>query len=177
MKKRAKWTRGPWFNVYLGPGSGYEVGLEYHSTPATFSGESQSTKLFGGPCLPDTQTAMTASSTTQVGMRSVRVYRASTCSYYHGHACCWMMCRCLSNMSNVRSSSLAVFGLSSFFRRDLISFFRHFTSSVTRISTSAISTRLKGLNCMLLEPQIQPTFQWRVLQKENHEAAKSGALD
>ena len=30
---------------------------------------------------------------------------------------------------------------------------------------------------MLLEPQMRPTFQWRILQKENHEAAKGGALD
>ena len=45
------------------------------------------------------------------------------------------------------------------------------------ISTSAISARLKGLNCMLLKPQMQPTFQWRVLEKENHEAAKGDALD
>ena len=31
---RAKWTQGPWFTVYLGPGPGSEVGLVYHSTPA-----------------------------------------------------------------------------------------------------------------------------------------------
>ena len=43
--------------------------------------------------------------------------------------------------------------------------------------TSAISASLKGLNYMLLNPQMWPTFEWRVLEKENHEAAKDGALD
>ena len=33
MVNHAKWTRGPWFSVYLGLGPGYGVGLVYHSTP------------------------------------------------------------------------------------------------------------------------------------------------
>ena len=36
LTKRAKQTRGPWFNGYLGPGPGSKVGSLYHSTPGDF---------------------------------------------------------------------------------------------------------------------------------------------
>ena len=126
--------------------------------PASFFGESQFAKLFGRPCRPDAQIAMIVLSTTQAGMRSVRVYRASTFSHRHGQACCWTICQYLFNMSNVKSSSFATFGLPRSFRRAKISFFRHFALSVAMISTSAISAKLKGFNCMLLKPQMRPTF-------------------
>ena len=145
--------------------------------PHTVSVASQFQKLLGRSFFPDAQVLITESSTAQAGMRSTGLYRALTCSHLHGHPCWLTTYRYLPSISYVRRSSLEAFGLPSFCRNALISFFSSLTSSITVTSTLAISKRLKGLNCMLLQSQMRPTFTRRVLEKENHEAVKGSALD